>query len=531
MKKRYLSYFVNLIFPAFIFGSVTGVITAVVITLYKLCAKYVIELSGVLYSLLSDNLIFIPLVLAALFFVSLLYSRVYKRMPNIKGGGIPTSIGILRGFIPFRVIGTLVGTFFLSLSTFLFGVPLGNEGPSVQMGTAIGKGSVFPFRKKHRAWERYSMTAGACSGFSVATGASVSGIMFAIEEAHQRISPMIVIVASSSVAVSRVVTELIAPLVGVSVTLFPELELLKMPTLDVWIPVVIGILLGLFAVLFLRFYSLIADTLADKIRKVPDYVKIFIAFALTLALGLISSSFISTGHHLILEIFEGNVALHMLLLIIIIRPMLTVFANSNSITGGIFLPILAIGAVFSALIAKGALALGMDSEYYTVILVLGICACISGMMKMPLTAIVFAIEALSCYGNILHVVTVSVVAFVITELFGAKSINDSVLDNRLELLYEGKEPKVIDAFVTVKEGSFAVGKQIRDILWPANLFVLSLKHSEAKGAEVDEHGSSAIRAGDTLHVRYSTYNDRRTRTELSAIVGEQEYEESLVRKV
>ena len=42
-----------------------------------------------------------------------------------------------------------MGIFALSLSTIFIGVPLGNEGIAVQMGTALGRGSVCPFRKKH----------------------------------------------------------------------------------------------------------------------------------------------------------------------------------------------------------------------------------------------------------------------------------------------------------------------------------------------------------------------------------------------
>ncbi|MBO5213106.1 MAG: chloride channel protein [Clostridia bacterium] len=530
MKNKYLGYFINLIFPAVVFGSVTGLITAAIITLYKLCAKLIIEFSALGYSLLKEDLIFIPLVLIAIFAISSGYSAIYKRIPNIKGGGIPTSIGILRGLIPFNFLKNIIGTFFLSLGTFLLGVPLGNEGPSVQMGTAIGKGSVFPLLKKHQAWARYSMTGGACAGFSVATGAPVSGIIFAIEEAHQRVSPMIFIVASTSVTVSRIVTEIISPFLGVSVSLFPKLDLPELSSSDIWIPLLIGILLGIFAVLFLRFYSFV-NRLSKRLHKIPDHIKIFSVLTLTLIAGLFSFSFISTGHHLIVELFDGGIAIYMLLIILIIRTVLTVFANSSNITGGIFLPIMAIGAVFSALIAKAALALGLSSEYYTIILVLGITACISGMMKMPLTAIAFAIEALSCYQNILPVITVSAVSFMITELFEAKSINDSVLDNRLADLNEGKKMKVFDAFVTVQDGSFAVGKQIRDIFWPANLFVLSVQHQEMNNAKVDKHGGSEIRSGDVLHIRYSTFDDVRTREELTTIIGEQEYKVTLVNKI
>ena len=67
--------------------------------------------------------------------------------------------------------------FFGSVTSFLIGVPLGNEGPSVLMGTAVGKGCTDTLAKKHPAWSRYSMTGGACAGFAVATGAPISGIL------------------------------------------------------------------------------------------------------------------------------------------------------------------------------------------------------------------------------------------------------------------------------------------------------------------------------------------------------------------
>lgn len=527
MKNRYKSYFINLIFPAFIFGSVTGVLTAVVITLYKLCAKHVIAFSETGYHYLKEHLYFAPIVMAALFSAAVIFAYCYKKQPNLRGGGIPTSIGILRGIVAFHWLKNLIGTFFLSLISFLIGVPLGNEGPSVQMGTAIGRGSVFASAKKHRAWDRYSMTGGACAGFSVATGAPISGIMFAIEEAHQRISPMIVIVASTAVMFAYITTEILASVFHVSTTLFPKMQLISLSVKDVWIPVVIGIAVGIFAVLFLRYYRMINTLFNKKLKKIPHRYKIAFVFLITFILGLCSYSFISTGHELMLSLFDNSTAIYMLILILAVRSTLTLCANTNSITGGVFVPILALGAVLSSILGKAMGSIfGLNNEYYVIILVLGITACISGMMKMPLTAILFSVEALSCYENILYVIMASAVAFIITEIFGVQSINDSVLENKVEELNEGKASKVIDTFVTVQNDSFAVGKQIRDIFWPANLFVLSLQHDEIHGAQVDEHGGKVIREGDILHVRYSTFDEPQTKAELTAIVGEQEYKEN-----
>ena len=350
----------------------------------------------------------------------------------------------------------------------------------------------------------------------------MSGIMFAIEEAHQRITPMIIIVSSVSVMFARITSEIFAPVFGVSISLFDVEAPIRLSIRDIWIPVIVGLAVGLFAGGFLKLYRLIRMFFTKTLKSVASQYKIFMVFALTFVLGLVSYSFISTGHHLIENLFEGNGVIYMLFLVLIVRSVLTLSANSNNITGGLFVPILALGAVISSILGKGMMGLfGFQHEYYVIVLILGITACISSMMKTPLTAIIFSVEALSCYENILHVIIVSAVAFVITEVLGVKSINDTVIDAKVEEQNEGAMSVVIDTFVTVQPESFAIGKQIRDIFWPHNLFVLSLKHGPKRGAEVDEHGGKEIREGDILHVRYSTFDEEATEQELVAIVGEQ----------
>jgi H+/Cl- antiporter ClcA len=525
MKSKKLSQLINLIIPAIVFGSVSGFFTAVVVVLYKFCGQKAVELMDSGYHALTQHLYLLPVVLVVLFGVSALLAFCYKKVPNINGGGIPTAIGILRGRISFKWFRSLIGTFTASLLSFLLGIPLGTEGPSVLMGAAVGRGIMLPF-KNHKAWDRYTMTGGACGGFAVATGAPVAGIMFAVEEAHQRFSPMIFMVSGVSVAVAFVTTEVLGPLLGVDPRLFPKMELYDLGIRELWIAAVVGVAFGLFAVVFLKFYRIISKLVSGKLSKVPHSVRIFLVCALTLIAGLLSLEFVSTGHHLMFEVMEGGFGILVLCSILIARSGLTVLANTNGITGGIFIPIMAIGAVFAALVAKCALWLGLGEEYYLVMIVIGIAACIGSMMKMPLTAIIFSVEALSCYGNIIHVVVAVALGYAITEIFAAKSINDIVLENRLDAMHAAAKSRVYDTFVTVRRDSFAVGKQIRDILWPANLFVLSVKYSTDSTVVVDEHGGNGLRAGDILHVRYSTYDEEETKRELTAIVGTQDYVES-----
>ncbi len=523
--SQYKTYIINLIMPAIIFGFITGTLTSFFVTLFKYLAHHIIHFSHTGYEFLREHLYFLPLVLLVLLGASFALARIYQYLPNLKGGGIPTSVGILRGIITFKWLRSFVGVFALSLFTFLVGVPLGNEGPSVQMGTSLGRGSVRLFAKTHGAWDRYSMTGGACAGFSVATGAPISGILFAIEEAHQRISPMIMIVASSSVLFANISSHIFSSFFGVSTSLFGEISLPKLSIKELWIPLVVGIVVGVFGALILRYYQFLKH-LFSKVIRVPSQFKIFLILALTLCVGVYSFSAISTGHDLIIDLFSPNNNFTILLLIFIlfVRSTLTISANANGITGGMFIPSLALGATVSAIVGKIAISLGMNESLYIVILILGIVACLSGLMKMPLTAIIFAIEALSCYENIIAVIMVSLIAYFVCELFVSTSINDSAMETRVEELNHAKEFKVVNKYVTVQAGSFASGKQIRDIFWPANLFVLSVKKAKNQNTEVDEHGGKELHVGDVLHVQYSTADERETSKELEAIVGKQQKE-------
>ena len=210
----------------------------------------------------------------------------------------------------------------------------------------------------------------------------------------------------------------------------------------------------------------------------------------------------------------------MLAIWLVVRVNLTLCANTNGLTGGIFLPLLALGALVAAMLGEGVVRLpGMGQEYYTIVLVLGITGCIAGMMRMPLTAIVFAVEALSGYANVLHIILTAATAFIITELFKVESINDSVLENRVAARYADQPRRTVDTTVTVQEGSFAVGREIREILWPHGVYVLSVKRAHAD----EEHCGLCV--GDVLHVRYTSVKDDLTRQELITVIGEQVLDE------
>lgn len=528
LKRKHRKHIlINTILPVLVYGGITGALVGACIALFKFCAGKLISLSEELYFYIGGNLYlgnFIPLLIAVvvLTVLALGMSLLYKKMPNVRGGGIPTSIGITRGVIPMHWLTNLAAVFLASLASFLVGVPLGTEGPSVQIGTAIGGGISDASAKKHTAWKRYIMTSGACAGFSAATGAPISGILFAVEEAHQRISPMVFSVAATAVATAQAVSGALSPLLGVEVELFAPVKLPQLAWGELWITVVIGILVGFAAVGFLQYYRMLSRFWKKKLEKIPAFIKILIVFAATLLLGCIAHPFVSTGHGLIETLLHGGGVWYILLAALFVRSTLMILCSANGITGGLFLPILALGALLSALLGRIVIAFcGVPESYYPVLVMLGVAASIAGMMKTPITAMVFAIEVLSASENILPVIITTVLAYAVTEIFYVDSINENVLEHRVAEIHKGMTAQSFDAHLVLQNGSFAVGKQIRDILWPNGLVVLSFKRAKKQDAVVDSYGEKLLHAGDELHVRYSTYDHEETIREIAAIVGEQ----------
>jgi H+/Cl- antiporter ClcA len=511
LKEETKLHFGSSLSPSLCFGAISGAGASLVVTLFQFFSRYAVDFSKGLYYFLHQIPWFFPLVLILLLFLSHLLSLLYRKEPDLQGGGIPVAVGVMRGLFSLHAIPCLIGTFFVSLLSFLLGVPLGTEGPAVQMGTAVGSALVEKCGKKWRAWKRFAITGGASAGFATCTGAPLSGILFSIEEAHGRISPLIVLTAIVSVLTGGITSRLLGQLLGVGGALFHFSHLPALPFSHYYLPLLTGICLGLFSLLFLSAYKAIHKLIQEKGKKLSHKIKIFSVFSLTLLAGFLSFSFISTGHDLVEELSLLSPGIPMLLLVVCIRSLLTLSATSVGITGGIFLPMIAIGASLAAVLANLLCLLGMDPAYFVPVIAFGICGCISGMMKMPLTAIPFSVEILGLSENLLAVILCAAVSFLIPEMLGFHSIGELVLERRIEHIYQGKTKQEGETEIEIEAGSFAVGKEVRDIFWPDGVWVLSV---------IKKEKSPLLQAGDRLLIRYNTFQYQEMEQELSFIVSQ-----------
>ncbi len=489
------------------------------IFLFKAASSFLLEKSAFIYGFVREHPIWLPLLILGVSSLGLLSAFILKHTKNCRGGGIPTSVAILRGLIEFKWLKSIFYLFATASLTFLGGVPLGNEGPSVQMGTAVGRGTTRIFAKKHKAWDRYIMTGGACGGFAVATGAPLTGILFAFEEAHRRFSPMLFMTAAMTVSSATAVMRFLCSISGISPNMF-DLDInTVMPISYIWIAAIVGIVCGLVAVIFTKLYAAVSGFLNKTLSKISFTLKIVLIFSLVAVFGFISDGFIGSGHGIIHELLEGKGIWYLLLIYFAIRALFLMLANNAGISGGIFVPTLTFGALIGALLSKILVKLGsLPEEYFVILIIIGMAAFLAASSRTPITALSFALEALSGLSNILPIAVGVTLSFTVIETFGITSLHDMVINQKVERFNNGKQSTVVDRFVTVMPESFAVGKEARDILWPPTCAVLSVKQSYNSSSS---HEVNIMKEGDLLHIHYQTFEPQTTSDAIEAIVGAQ----------
>lgn len=519
MNKNKLTYLLNLILPAVVFSAIAGAITAVIIFAFKMASSYVISVSERIYDAGRAELWILPLILLGAVAAGLIVSLILKYSPDSRGGGIPTAITALRGYVPFDKKRSLFTVFISSMFTYLCGIPLGTEGPSVQMGALTGHITAKTLGKKHPAWERYIMTGSACAGFGVATGSPLTGVFFAFEEAHRRFSPMIFMVAAMTVSFATAVNELLCTAFSVSPRLFRFEFIETLPLADIWIAVFVGLVSGVLAILVTKLYEFI-KSFDEKLKKIPSALKITSVFVLCSIIGILSRDLVGTGHALIDDLVFGGGTWKFLTLCFCIRAVFMITSNILGITGGLFIPNLAFGAIIGALCARLMAWLGaLDAECFAIIVIIGMVSFLGATSRIPITAIVFGIEALAGAQAVLPITVGVTIAFVVIEAVGVKSFTDTVIESKVEKYNSHRTNVTIDSYLTVKDGSFVIGKEIRDILWPPACVIVSVNNA-ISAVRI----GSGMAVGDVLHVHCRSTHPSITAQDLEALVGKQDFD-------
>lgn len=519
-------YLLNTVLPIICYGGIVGSLVGVIVWAYNFAAEKISETTLEIYTYVGQKLYFLPLLLLGLIALAFIVWVIIKIIPEIKGSGIPYTEGVMRGQIKYRTIHVFIGTILNSFISFFAGLPLGGEGPSVQVGGVIGQGVDQVFEKvdpRAKAFNRLAITGGASAGLAVAFNAPLTGIIFALEEGHKRFSPSIFLTSASSVLFATLISRLLRLATTGTFSgyfMFKMVDLESIPLNNLWMLLILGILIGLAAALFSKI-QVVTKVLLDKF-KIPTLARLIVAFVLVGIIGVFLTDILGGGSGLIKKIAALDFTWQMLLLLLVIKLFLIAICSNSGTTGGLFVPMLAIGALFGGLFGHLFMAMGMEEVYYRTMVIISMSAFMGGVVRAPLTAMVLIAEVTgSLMSGFFETGIVICLAYFTVELLDIQPLYDTLLEGTLYQLHKGQERKIVTFEINIEDGSFAAGRAIRDILWPSGCIVQKIVKMNKEGqivSRMDKDGERLIYAGDVYIIQAETYNEEELREQLDCLV-------------
>lgn len=504
------------------FAAITGILVGAVTALFVVAAKVITSFVFVTRS--AENA---PLAVCCFVLLALLCcfcaAVVQQIVPVSKGSGIPLAECCARGMRkvrnPFSAVAALIVG---SLLSFLAGMPLGSEGPSVGIGGLIGEG-VGKLTRRPAPFTRYLITGGASAGLAAAFNTPITGIAFALEETHRRFSPDILLSAISAVAFGALTSQAIFLGFGMIPYLasldiragFFALAFIKQATPDGWwlprlfgIALVCGAVSALLAVAFNRAVELIGK----RLNGVRPLFRLLPAFALTAVAGSLLYLTVGSGEAM-LHTLANNPAVWLVITLLAVRFVLTVVASGSGATGGLFIPMIAIGGLCGMIAGKVCGVCGLPERFIPNIVMLCVAAFFAASVRAPLSAIALSVELTGSLVNVLPCVAAVGIAVAIADLTRTEPLYERMMNDLKAKEYRSGLEKLAVIAVTgvVKLGSVLCGKHIRNVLWPYNSLVISLNRD---GAAIVPDGETRLLDGDVITVTCETADPDKFRAEL-----------------
>lgn len=357
--------------------------------------------------------------------IAYLLKLIVAREPMCTGSGIPQIKGILQGDMSMRWFSVLWSKIIGGVLAIGAGMSLGREGPSVQIGACVGQG-LSQTSRRTRFESRILMTAGAGAGLAAAFNAPLAGVIFGLEEMQKTISPALLLTGITASITAATVTEVVF---GIS-PVFAMGYLLPLPLNLFDVLVVAGMVIGLLGRLFNIALAYSLNTYSRL--GLSGMKKPLVPLALAGILGFVLPEILGGGNLLVDSLVVTDYTIGFLCLLFVGKFLFTMICFGSGVPGGIFLPMLVLGAAGGAVLAKLLVLAGLlPAMYYADIIVFGMAAYFSAVVKSPVTGSILILEMTGSFQHMLALLVVSLTAYVISDLTGGRPVYDELLDRAL----------------------------------------------------------------------------------------------------
>ncbi len=414
----------RIVLKAILLGLIVGLISCA----FRFCLGFLEWGRTVLFQRLTENgvdstgRLLIALAIGVLG-VSFALWLVRRFSPDASGSGIPQLKSVVLGDQTFRWQRLLPVKFFAGLLGIGSGLALGREGPTIQMGGAAGMMLSDGLRLKAGSAERTVLvSAGSAAGLSAAFNAPLAALMFVLEELYGTLTPIIFVASFLAAVAADVVGQLLLggrPVFALDTIAPPSLHAIPFALL-------LGVLCGLLGVAFNRVLLGIIPLFERIKRCSPLLPGIITGTCLGVALWF-DPEIVGSGTRLTEHVLGNDMPRRILLILLLSRFALTMLSYGSGAAGGIFTPILVLGALSGLMVGRTAhLFLPDWSDAPVIFAVIGMGALFTAIVRAPLTGIVLMIELTGEYGFMLPLLVASLTAYGIAEYLRVPPIYEAL---------------------------------------------------------------------------------------------------------
>jgi CIC family chloride channel protein len=346
--------------------------------------------------------------------------------PHASGSGIPHVEAVLHGALPPAASRLMVVKYIGGVLAIGFGLALGREGPSVQMGANVANWIGRLFR---RAWPdcRVLIAAGAGAGLATAFNSPIAGAVFVLEELLRKFELRIAIAAlGASTAAITVARVFLGDAPDFQVQTFANVS---PPTILLYIA--LGAIAGLAGVAYNR-TLLGALAVSDRLARYPVELRAAFVGAGVGALAYFAPGLVGGGDPLTQAALAGVPALAVLPALFLLRFYLGAISYAAATPGGLFAPLLVLGAQLGLfcgiLFAHWFPTLDITPEAFAVV---GMAALFTAIVRAPLTGIVLVIEMTAAFVLLLPMLAACFAAMLVATLLRDEPIYDSLRERTM----------------------------------------------------------------------------------------------------
>jgi chloride channel protein, CIC family len=334
---------------------------------------------------------------------------LFKYFPDARGSGVPQTKAALYARGGIISLATVFGKFFCTSATLASGIPLGREGPSVQVGAGL---SSLLGRALGLSPEKVKalIPVGAAAAVAAAFNTPLAAVLFALEEVvgdmHAPVLGSVVLASATSWAMLRL--------------LLGNDPLFKVPNYQLVSPwefliyALLGVLGGLVSVAFTKLLL----WMRAKFMRLPRRT----AWAQPLAGGLVVGfmgyfvpQILGVGYGYVGVTLNGGMALKLMLFLLVLKFFAVTMSYASGNAGGIFGPALFLGAMLGG-------SLGTVAHHFWpahvaspgVYALVGMGTAFAGIVRAPMTSVVMIFETTRDYAVIVPLMISNLVSFFIS---------------------------------------------------------------------------------------------------------------------